>query len=50
MKIDEIIKKLKSLKNPENVAGMKRFGINSKDAIRELTSEKIQNRFWLKLF
>lgn len=28
MNCNEIIKKLKSLKNPENVAGMARFGIN----------------------
>lgn len=28
--LNQIIKKLKSLRNPDNVAGMKRFGINSK--------------------
>jgi 3-methyladenine DNA glycosylase AlkD len=33
MKYEEIIKKLKSLSNPENVAGMTRFGINPKYAL-----------------
>ncbi|MBM2838959.1 MAG: alkylation repair protein [Deltaproteobacteria bacterium] len=28
MNFNQIIKKLKSLNNPENVAGMARFGIN----------------------
>ncbi len=32
MKIDEIIKKLESLENPVNIAGMKRFGITTKKA------------------
>lgn len=32
MTSDEIIKQLKSLENPENVAGMKRFGITAKKA------------------
>jgi 3-methyladenine DNA glycosylase AlkD len=33
MSISEIIKKLKSLENPENVAGMARFGIVTKKAL-----------------
>lgn len=32
MKVSEIIKKLESLENPENIAGMKRFGIVTKKA------------------
>jgi 3-methyladenine DNA glycosylase AlkD len=32
MTVNEIIKKLESLENPENVAGMKRFGIVTKKA------------------
>jgi len=32
MKVEEILKKLKSLENLENVAGMKRFGITAKKA------------------
>jgi 3-methyladenine DNA glycosylase AlkD len=32
MTADEIIKKLESLENPENIAGMKRFGIVTKKA------------------
>ncbi len=32
MTVDEIIKKLESLENPENIAGMKRFGIVTKKA------------------
>lgn len=33
MQYSEIIKKLKSLSNPKNVAGMARFGINSKNTL-----------------
>ncbi|MBZ9578236.1 DNA alkylation repair protein, partial [Patescibacteria group bacterium] len=33
MKYREIIKKLKSLSNPKNVAGMARFGINPKNTL-----------------
>jgi len=33
MNYDEIIKKLKSLANPKNLAGMARFGINSKNTL-----------------
>lgn len=32
MKVSEILKQLKSLENPENVAGMARFGITTKKA------------------
>ncbi|MCD9185603.1 MAG: DNA alkylation repair protein [Pyrinomonadaceae bacterium] len=32
MKVEEIIKKLESLENPVNIAGMKRFGITAKKA------------------
>ncbi len=32
MYLEEIIKKLESLENPENIAGMKRFGITAKKA------------------
>jgi 3-methyladenine DNA glycosylase AlkD len=33
MNCEEILKKLKSLSNPKNVAGMARFGINSKNTL-----------------
>lgn len=33
MRYEEIIKKLKSLRNPKNVAGMARFGIRPKSKI-----------------
>lgn len=33
MNLEEILKKLKSLSNPENVEGMARFGINSENAL-----------------
>ena len=32
MTVDEIIKKLESLENPENIAGIERFGIVTKKA------------------
>jgi hypothetical protein len=58
MKYQQILKKLKSQANKKNVEGMARFGINTKntlgisisarwiaaDALRELTSDKVQKR------
>lgn len=43
MKYDEIIRKLESLSNPEDVEGMVRFGINPKKtyAVRNLSSGKL---------
>ena len=58
MKYTEIIKKLKSLTNPENVAGMARFGINpentlgvSMPALRNMAKEigkdhKLAEKLW----
>ena len=51
MQYENILKKLKTLSNPRSVEDMARFGINPKsakwiasDAIRELTSEAVQER------
>lgn len=33
MNVTDIVKKLKSLKNPKNIEGMSRFGINSKNTL-----------------
>lgn len=59
MTVDEIIKKLESLENPENVAGMKRFGITAKKSfgvamptLREIakdTKKHAENRHDLAL-
>src|SRR3989344_8694998 len=52
MNYEEVIKKLKSLKNPKNVEGMARFGINPKNTLgisiytlRPLSKEIGKNHF-----
>ncbi len=42
MNCNQIITKLKSLKNLENVAGMARW--IASDAVRELTSKSVQDK------